>query len=657
MGVEHSTGTDTKAEDADRPKSSDKPPGPPPDNPGAPDQPSRLKSLARAREPAPQENGPQQAAAEDSGARPTDADKEKASAPGTQDKPRDAANPKVEASGSESEDESKQDERVQEARSGDAGKQTDARVGGGEAEGGRDDKTTATRTEDVGEKAETRDDPASSTRQYTMPADNPGSPNQPSRLESLARAREPVRQENRPQETEATDAGSQPPAEPAVEPAPSPPENDDSKTERPQEQAPSPQQDQKPGTDMPPPASVSGSENARDVAEGVSQEPVSQPEDLPGDDLRAGAGEPDGPAAFNSLDDVVDELDKQVSGESPADDNGSIVDFDEDVLERGIPDRLKQLAAKLGRSDEPKELKGTVDRPDFQDPREEPEYIPDRYGTPLDRADGTRVPLFNGEPAREQAKQGILGDCGIIATLGAVAEKYPEAIRNCVRETEDGNYEVRFNEAKYSKSAQRYESTGQSITLTVTPEVPIKDDRPHMPAFAAITAAGTAWAPVLEKAIAGLDQTWSAERLDRANRIWKAQGKPGDAPTGYVRLNQGSSPEERAELLTGLTGHPAKTVDFPTGYDNKGRSADRRLQDEIVGLLSQGKPVLVGTRELGKGESNLPNKLIAKHAYEVTRVDDQGNLYLYNPWHRSHPSPMTIKEFKANIRHRYTTME
>ncbi|WP_338740580.1 C2 family cysteine protease [Actinomadura luteofluorescens] len=675
MGLDHPTRTDSKVESTDQPKPSDKPPGPPPDNPGAPGYPSRRESLARARESAPQESGTQQVAVKDSGARGTEtrdnkptsaqAEKDESTDPETPDGEEDAVKPEEEAGGSDSGEEAEQDgqdeqdEGVGEDRSeSEEVEQTDAEPGDGESKDERDGKLAEAQTKSVGERTETPDEPAFPKRQPTMPADNPGSPNQPSRLESLARARELVQPESSSPKTETTDTGDPPPAEPAVEPASPPPENGDSKTERPQEQESTPQQDEKPGTGEPSPALESGGEDARDVVEGVAREPESEPEELLGNDLSAGStSEPDGLKTPNRSDDVGDDRDKRISGEETADDNSGMDEFDDDVLERGISDRLKQFAAKLDRSAEPKELKGTVDRPHFQDPEEKPQYVPDRYGTPLERADGSRIPLFNGELAREQAKQGILGDCGIIAAFGAIAEKHPEAIRNCVRETGDGNYEVRFREAKYSKSKQRYEPTGKSITLTVTPDLPIKDNRPQMPAFAAITSANAAWAPVLEKALAGLDQMWSPERRDRANRLWKERGKSGDAPTGYVRLNQGTGPSERAKLLTVLTGSPAKAVAFPTGYDNQGRSADRRLQDEIAGHLSQGKPVLVGTRELSKGETHLPKKLIAKHVYEVTKVDDQGKFHLHNPWNKTHPHPMTIKELRANMRQRYTTME
>lgn len=161
----------------------------------------------------------------------------------------------------------------------------------------------------------------------------------------------------------------------------------------------------------------------------------------------------------------------------------------------------------------------------------------------------------------------------------------------------------------------------------------------------------------MEKAIAGTDKTWNGERQDKATRIWNARGYPGNAPDGYVRLNQGSDEGERAELLTQLTGRPAKVVEFPTGYDNQGRSADRQLREEIADRLSENKPVLVGSLPRPKGDPPLPRKLSGGHVYEVTKIDDQGKLHLRNPWNRRHPEPMTIQEFKAGVRPRYSTLE
>ncbi|MEU6037197.1 MULTISPECIES: C2 family cysteine protease [Actinomadura] len=343
------------------------------------------------------------------------------------------------------------------------------------------------------------------------------------------------------------------------------------------------------------------------------------------------------------------------------DDDARTADGDEHDVEGSLSDRFNRVFGRkiLGRSehaDDPRELTDTIDRPAFQDPREKPEKVPDRYGTPLERPDGTRTPLFDGEPVREQAKQGRLNDCGIIAALGAVAGHRPEAIRDCVRETDDGNYEVRLHETRFSPSKRRYEPTGRSIVLTVTPELPVFDAKPHMPAFADSVETKAAWAPVLEKAIAGSDRTWHDERRAMENRLWEAKGKTGEPPTGYVRLNQGSKPRDRAELLTQLTGRPARSVEFPE-YDSQGRTPDKQLLEDFRRRLADRKPVLVGTRDKRPDESFLPNNLADGHAYEVTKVDERGMIHLRNPWNAHHPRPMGIRDFKAYFKPRYITLE
>ncbi|MES9511764.1 C2 family cysteine protease [Streptomyces sp. NPDC000609] len=299
-------------------------------------------------------------------------------------------------------------------------------------------------------------------------------------------------------------------------------------------------------------------------------------------------------------------------------------------------------------------LAGTVDRPSYSSDGPDDE-IPDRYGTPLDRADGTRTPLFDGDPSREQAQQGGLGDCGVIATLGAVASHRPDAIRERVRETEDGNYAVALHEARFDESLDRYEPTGRHIVLTVTPDLPVFDDRPDEPAFADSVETGAAWGPVMEKAIAGSDQTWGEDRQD----AWaRSDHGAGDVPEGYARLDLGSDAWDQAEMLTQLTGEPAVVVDFPERDDAAGRSPDEQLVGDIRERLAEGKPVIVGTHP--KEEFNgapLEKDLVDGHAYEVIAVDDEGQFHLHNPWNDQHPEPLTVAEFRRYIDPPYTTLE
>lgn len=355
--------------------------------------------------------------------------------------------------------------------------------------------------------------------------------------------------------------------------------------------------------------------------------------------------------------DATAESEPSQPNDAPSDASDGSARHNDDPAEGAFMDRLKKMAGAGHREADPSErLADTVHRPDYRNPLRIPDEIPDRYGTPLDRADGTRTPLFEGPPSRAQAQQGSLRDCGMIATLGAVAAHHPDAIRACVREAEDGNYAVKLHETKFNHSHNRYEATGNEINLTVTPDLPVFDSKPNRPAYADSVRTGTAWGPILEKAVAGTDQTWDQERRGRWAELSEVRKEP--TPTeGYVRLDKGSRPNDRAELLTQLTGKPAVVEDFPTQYDRNGRSPNAQLTDGIRQHLAEGKPVLVGTKSRSEAGGALPNGLEPEHVYEVTAVGDRGRFHLHNPWNRAHPAPLTLQQFKGNIRPQYSTLE
>lgn len=276
-----------------------------------------------------------------------------------------------------------------------------------------------------------------------------------------------------------------------------------------------------------------------------------------------------------------------------------------------------------------------IDRPSFQD-RFDDREPPDRYGTPLERPDGTRVPCLNGRPQRGQAEQGWLGDCGVVATLGAVAAHRPGDISGRVAEQPDGTYKVRLNEAEWTRDGAA--PTGQMIDLTVTPDLPVFDARPELSAFA--SAEHTTWAPVLEKAIAGLDQAWTPQRRADWADLWHrlCENDAGDekvknprtgyAPEGYARLNQGSTAWDRAELLTQLTGRQSAVRSYPDDPGQLRAVFDRQVRE--------GKPVLVASRLKKQDREEMPYDLEPGHAYEVVAVAD-GKVQLRNPWNRRTP--------------------
>ncbi len=175
MGVEDNGGTGTRTETTDRPTSEDRPYTPPPDNPGSPGQPSRLESRARTRQDQEQSKGQDTGGAQ-STAGPRDAKPGSSQAGGT-----------TESAGAQSRSETGQGSpRNEEPRSRDAGART-----GGSSPGSRDRSQAAQVTErETDTRTGPADKPTPPAQQYALPADNPGSPGQPSRLESRARTRQ-----------------------------------------------------------------------------------------------------------------------------------------------------------------------------------------------------------------------------------------------------------------------------------------------------------------------------------------------------------------------------------------------------------------------------------------------------------------------------------
>jgi hypothetical protein len=116
-----------------------------------------------------------------------------------------------------------------------------------------------------------------------------------------------------------------------------------------------------------------------------------------------------------------------------------------------------------------------------------------------------------------------------------------------------------------------------------------------------------------------------------------------------VRLHQGTTPWERAEALTQITGQPAVVREFPTGRD------EWLINRIIRTQLADVKPVLVGSRRLRPEEEVLPHDLEDEHVYEVTGVE-KGKIILRNPWNRKHPEPMETDEFARNMSSYYSTL-
>ncbi|WP_375335378.1 hypothetical protein [Micromonospora sp. CP22] len=285
------------------------------------------------------------------------------------------------------------------------------------------------------------------------------------------------------------------------------------------------------------------------------------------------------------------------------------------------------------------EVSVVADRVTLPDP--DPEN-PVEYGRSLLSATGQPAPLFDGPPLRTQVQQGMLGDCGMLATMAALAGHRPERIPQLFQPKPDGTVDVLLHETVLR--GDESVATGRRIRINVRPDVPVHTGS-SWAAYADQSAVGVGWASVLEKALAAVDRTWTKERHEQWQREWRAWEGKGDphraAPMGYARLNVGSTPLLQAELLTQLTGLPARQTLLDA---TPGREA--AVERQLAALLTAGSPITIATRpmDLYPGRTTLPYGLEAQHVYEIVAVQD-GQVQLRNPWNRQHPSSMPVRAF------------
>jgi hypothetical protein len=279
----------------------------------------------------------------------------------------------------------------------------------------------------------------------------------------------------------------------------------------------------------------------------------------------------------------------------------------------------------LERTDQPHEVKPPQIVRDYYP--NIPPTAQDRY---LARDQSNPVPIFDSSPNRDQAVQGRVGDCGIVATLCAVAEHRPEAIKEAIKQVGDGAYEITLHEITEAGPADPVaRPTGEVKTYRVNDELPVRTDHPSRPP-AGMQAESCGWPALMEKVIAAEDQTWdTAEKADWDHK-WTAQHKPmvdlerakaklepsrSDAPMGYNRLDIGSTPYQQAGLLAKLTGEEAEVRRIPGQ-----QQGEQALLAAFGDQLGAGKPVLVGSRGRRVPTEQFPHKIVPGHAYEVKKV-------------------------------------
>jgi Flp pilus assembly pilin Flp len=189
--------------------------------------------------------------------------------------------------------------------------------------------------------------------------------------------------------------------------------------------------------------------------------------------------------------------------------------------------------------------------------------------------------------------QGGLGDCYLLAGMGAIALQNRSILENAIRDNGDGTYTVTFYERNNHPGWQFWRSDYDKVEITVNNE--FATDANGNPVFAkpgdGTGANRELWPMIIEKAYAQ----------------WKG---------GYQQIGHGGLPSDAMEALTGQP----STV-----------GGDLSMED-MADAFQDGQAISVWTGE-AKGPLFDNGTLVGGHAYFVTNVDQANNtVTVHNPW-------------------------
>lgn len=322
---------------------------------------------------------------------------------------------------------------------------------------------------------------------------------------------------------------------------------------------------------------------------------------------------------LSDIEDVLDglsgpELDAVLSGMTDAELRHWVDELDDGWVGSGWSRERRQelwsmIAAKASRPTLERLARFTDEiQPDFSqvggdDARDDP-------NNPVNQAGYDDVPhqLFvspDGGPAVDPTdlEQGYLGDCWMIASLGAIAQQRPDLIESMIRENANGTYTVTLHDGD------------RTVQVTVTPDLPTVDGNPIFVDNPSPSDAGEGvhelWPQILEKAAA---QYY------------------GD----YTDL-EGDWPSKALELFTG-----APTTTYDEGW-LPWDGVDPPSADDLAGVLHDRGAILVSTYSDQHNALYENQTLVSGHAYYVQSVDPAaGTVTVVNPWGLSGHPPITI---------------
>ncbi len=236
-------------------------------------------------------------------------------------------------------------------------------------------------------------------------------------------------------------------------------------------------------------------------------------------------------------------------------------------------------------------------------------------------------PLFSGNPTSEQATPGAGNNSYFFASLGSIADRNANAIRNMFLDNGDGTFTVRFFGGALGTSLANNGritngfagGVGKPEYVTVNREVPVSASETLVYAGAGRNrgSALPIWAVLAEKAYAQWSETGNAGRAGL---------------NSYAVLAGGWMSTSNAHIL---------------GYNSSNYSFSTAIADNLIAALSLRQAVTLSTRPGATGGG-----LLGSQTYSVVAYDSSKKTFtLKSVSGTTHPSPMTWAQLQANGLH------
>ncbi len=225
---------------------------------------------------------------------------------------------------------------------------------------------------------------------------------------------------------------------------------------------------------------------------------------------------------------------------------------------------------------------------------------------------GTKV--FDNGAELNDIQQGYLGDCFLVAAMGAVAMQRPELIEKMIKDNGDGTATVTLYT---DNGAVAVPGEGKAVEVRISMKLPTTGGSPAY----ARAASKELWPSLIEKA-------------------YVAQFAGGD----YQNANNGGSP---GDAMTAMLGKAS------TGFSATQDNAKTTISN-LETMVKGGKPVVAASfgKDATKGNEGLKKladekNVHAWHAYIVKSADEKANsIELFNPWGSSQPEKLTAEDFQ-----------